>query len=123
MRTVTGTPSTTTASGRVGSRTGAATLSAPRFHTPVCDPSCSRIQPIRLSTPRTWARPSYSPAGELAAFAANGHCLPLTATVPNDCLSSTVPSIVDLPSLLLSARSDPDTVPSSHASIFLPSQT
>ena len=34
-----------------------------------------------------------------------------------------VPAIVDFPSLLLSARSEPDSVPSSHASTFLPSQT
>ena len=64
---------------------------------------------MRLSTPRTWARPSYSPAGELAALAANGHSLPPTATVPNDCLSSTVPRSSTSPSLLLSARSEPDT--------------
>ncbi len=77
---------------------------------------------MRLTTPFTDARPSYSPAGALAACAAYGHCFPRTATEPSDLASSTVPSIVDVPSLLLSARSDPDTVPSSHASVFLPSQ-
>jgi hypothetical protein len=87
---------------------------------PVTLPLSSTIQPTRAATPSTFPRPSYRPAGAATPLAANGHSLPSTVTIPNVAFSSMVAVML----LVLPERVSlsPVSVPSSHASIFLPSQ-
>ena len=117
---MTGVPSIVVAPGSAGLSGGAGSRVPFADSTPVTLPLSSTIQPTRVATPARVPRPSYSPAGELTPLAENGHSLPSTVIVPNVALSSRVP--VRLLVLPDSDSVSPVTVPSSHASIFLPSQ-
>ena len=105
--------------GRVGSG-GAGRFSPPTVALPVTLPFSSTIQPTRAATPSTFPRPSYSPAGDPTPCAENGHSLPSMVTMPNVAFSSMV-AVMPLV-LPVSDSVSPVSVPSSHASIFLPSQ-